>query len=56
MVFRYPAYLGRKNETLYQEGLDIEAPPTPWWNCGCGFPRRWPRAIWNRPASNLPAV
>jgi len=26
ITFRYPAYLGRKDETVHQNGLDIEAP------------------------------
>ena len=38
VTFRYPAYLGRKNETMSQKGLDLEAPQYTVANCGCGLP------------------
>ncbi len=43
VTFRYPAYLGRKDETVRQTSLDIEAPQyTRGGAAFAGFARRWP--------------
>ena len=55
VTFHYPAYLGRKDETISQKGLDLEAPQyTRGRIAVAALGARWPRAIWIRTASDSP--